>query len=64
MTNYPCEKTDCIKHGMWTQEMPYVLNSGTGKYFYQLNVILVCYGCIHFRAEDNYITQAEADKYK
>lgn len=41
--------------------MPYVLQ-GAGDYVYQLNVLLICYACIHFRAEDNYITQKDLNK--
>lgn len=62
--NYPCDKTDCLKYKMWTPEMPYVISQGKGDYVYQLNVLLICYACIHFRAEDNYITQEDLDKDK
>lgn len=54
MKHYPCEKTDCITHKRWKNEMPYIVNEDT------ISAVLVCLACIHCILEDNYLPEEQS----
>ncbi len=47
----PCNKK-CIRRGLWTDEMPFIIDTEHSRR--QITTMFICMSCIHFVKADNF----------